>query len=183
MAVSKALKKSRYKVNLPLHLSCCEFNYQRLRRLLPNVASLSVGSSREYILGNDERSESRIRFNVVEQTKYTTVVHIVQHCYLQDTPVCLENESVQKSTCANESDVSPMFKLSPLSYQGDVRLYHDAILAEVVKCQRYHQFSPRYEYPNVDMHQVDEKAQMNRFLAELLTHCLSCGRVSEVIVD
>lgn len=67
-------------------------------------------------------------------------------------------------------------------YRGDVRLYHDASVAEVVKCQRYQSFSPRYEYPNVDMHQIDEKVQMNRFLGELLSHCLSHGRMAENVM-
>ncbi len=57
-----------------------------------------------------------------------------------------------------------------------VRLYHDARSAEVVEYQgRKHFLRAAYEYPNVDMRQPDEKAQINRFLGEYLSLCLSHG--------
>ncbi len=176
--------KKRYKVNLPQHLSHCELNYQCLSRLLPSLGSLLVNYSQEFIVGHHTHSEARIRFTVVEQTKYTTVVHIVQYCRLQSVPDYLKTatDAVLSGKDSGLSEVDHSHK-SLLSYQGDVRLYHDASLAEVVKCQRYHRFSARYEYPNVDMHQADEKAQINRFLGELLAHCLSHGRMADVIFD
>ncbi|MEM8767918.1 MAG: DUF1249 domain-containing protein [Pseudomonadota bacterium] len=57
-----------------------------------------------------------------------------------------------------------------------VRLYHDARSAEVVEYQgRKHFLRAAYDYPNVDMRQPDEKAQINRFLGEYLSLCLSHG--------
>jgi uncharacterized protein len=185
--------KKRYKVNLPLHLMECEVNYWRLLRLLSsNVSDLAVDDKRSYLVGSVPLSESSLQITVMEQTKYTTVVHIEQYCRLQNHATSIKNtlsESysvadhyVGEPTCANERHVRPQSTLNNgIIYQGDVRLYHDANLAEVVKCQRYRQFAPRYEYPNIDMHQIDEKAQMNRFLGELLAHCLAHGRVAEVI--
>lgn len=61
-----------------------------------------------------------------------------------------------------------------------VRLYHDAQVAEVVACGGRRNPYPRYDYPNPDMHQQDEKSQWNRFLADLLSHCLSHGREAGV---
>jgi len=57
-----------------------------------------------------------------------------------------------------------------------VRLYHDARSAEVVEYQgRKHFLRAVYDYPNQDMRQPDEKAQINRFLGEFLSLCLRHG--------
>jgi hypothetical protein len=63
-----------------------------------------------------------------------------------------------------------------------VRLYHDARSAEVVECHGARHFRPVYEYPNRHMHLPDEKAQVNRFLTEFLSLCLSHGMaVTELV--
>ncbi len=65
--------------------------------------------------------------------------------------------------------------------QFQVRVYHDARMAEVVACHGHRQFKPRYDYPNARMYQRDEKYQLNRFLGEYLSLCLATGRaVSDV---
>ena len=56
-----------------------------------------------------------------------------------------------------------------------VRIYHDARSAEVVEYQRGGHFRAVYDYPNTDMRQPDEKAQVNRFLGEFLAMCLTHG--------
>ena len=58
----------------------------------------------------------------------------------------------------------------------DLRLYHDARMAEVVHCSTSRRFEARYRYPNPDMLQRDEKFQQNRFAAELMEFCLNNGR-------
>lgn len=167
--------KKRYKVNLPEQLVECEVNYQRLCRLLANIQTLAIGYQREFIIGLHNGLESIMSLTVLEQTKYTSVVHIVQNLSLQK-----RNTSIKSTPEENNAGVLNLCnKTRQTVYKGDIRLYHDADMAEVVKCQRYRHFKPRYEYPNLNMHQVDEKAQMNRFLGELLAHCLSHGRVSE----
>lgn len=57
-----------------------------------------------------------------------------------------------------------------------VRLYHDAQVAEVLGWQQHRRVQPRYEYPNRQMYQCNEKAQINQFLGEWLSHCLAHGR-------
>ena len=52
-----------------------------------------------------------------------------------------------------------------------IRLYHDARSAEVVEYQKDGYFRAKYEYPNSEGRQPDEKVQMNRFLGELLAMC------------
>lgn len=57
----------------------------------------------------------------------------------------------------------------------EVRLYHDARMAEVFACQRRGRVYPVHEYPNANMFQPDEKLQQHRFLTECLRHCLQNG--------
>lgn len=66
---------------------------------------------------------------------------------------------------------------SPLlsHYHFDIRIYHDAMLAEVTAFQQHQQIQPRYRYPNTKMYQQDEKWQQNLFLSELLVYCLKNG--------
>lgn len=59
-----------------------------------------------------------------------------------------------------------------------IRLYHDARMAEVISSQDIHQVKPRYNYPNKQMHQQDEKQQINQFLNEWLHLCLTHGQVN-----
>ncbi|MDO6563259.1 DUF1249 domain-containing protein [Amphritea sp. 1_MG-2023] len=62
-----------------------------------------------------------------------------------------------------------------------VRLYHDARAAEVICRKSRHQFRGVYHYPNDQMHQKDEKAQLNQYLGEWLSHCLSHGQATESV--
>ena len=64
----------------------------------------------------------------------------------------------------------------------EVRVYHDARMAEVVGAEHARRFRSVYPYPNVDMHQPDEKSQLNLFLGEWLSHCLACGHELEPVV-
>lgn len=53
-----------------------------------------------------------------------------------------------------------------------VRLYHDARMAEVIKFQHIGALQASYQYPNLKMHQKNEKEMVNRFLSEWLKFCL-----------
>ncbi|MGL4207469.1 MAG: DUF1249 domain-containing protein [Aeromonadaceae bacterium] len=65
-----------------------------------------------------------------------------------------------------------------------VRLYHDARMAEVCVSQQISRLRPSYDYPNQKMHHRDEKEQCNHFLAEWLHFCLTHGYgVFEFIPD
>ena len=56
-----------------------------------------------------------------------------------------------------------------------VRIYHDAKSAEVVRVENEKVFHGAYEYPNKKMRQPDEKEQINKFLGEILSICLTYG--------
>ncbi|SQI42865.1 putative dehydrogenase [Leminorella richardii] len=58
----------------------------------------------------------------------------------------------------------------------NVRLYHDALVAEVCSSQQIFRFKASYDYPNKNLHQRDEKHQINQFLADWLRFCLSAAR-------
>jgi uncharacterized protein YqiB (DUF1249 family) len=58
------------------------------------------------------------------------------------------------------------------SMQMKIRAYHDAGVAEVLAFQRFHRVEARYEYPNPQMHQTNEKWQFNDFLSDWLDYCL-----------
>ncbi len=53
-----------------------------------------------------------------------------------------------------------------------IRNYYDAGVSEVLAFQHKHRLNARYNYPNRDMFQRNEKWQINQFLGEWLDHCL-----------
>lgn len=53
-----------------------------------------------------------------------------------------------------------------------VRMYHDARMAEVLSSQNVSAIEPSYHYPNQKMHQKNEKEMVNQFLAEWLVFCI-----------
>jgi len=65
----------------------------------------------------------------------------------------------------------------------EVRVYHDARMAEVVSAGASRHLLGRYPYPNQAMYQPDEKSQLNLFLGEWLSHCLACGHEAEPILQ
>jgi len=92
---------------------------------------------------------SQVVFDVTERSRYTTTVRL--------------------------SHLSAM-ALPEATIRLDLRLYHDARMAEVVGGPGYRRMEGRYTYPNAKMYQRDEKHQQNRYVAELLAFCLAEGR-------
>ena len=86
-----------------------------------------------------------LSIDVVERTPYTVLLSFV-------------------STFATNSEFAPRTELQ-------VRLYHDARVAEVTMVQGVRKINSHYEYPNDRMHYPDEKRQGNRLLAEMLNFC------------
>lgn len=90
-----------------------------------------------------------VAVNILERAPYTTILDIEQ--------------------LGSVASAAP-------SPQFQVRVYHDARMAEVVACQGHRHIKPRYDYPNAGMYQRDEKFQLNRFFGEWLSLCLANGR-------
>lgn len=94
---------------------------------------------------------ARYQLTILESTRYTTLVEIKQ--------------------------TAPTISYWSLPSMS-VRLYHDAMVAEVCSTQQIFRFKARYDYPNKKLRQRDEKHQINQFLAEWLRYCLSHGAIA-----
>jgi uncharacterized protein YqiB (DUF1249 family) len=124
----------------------CAFNYGRLRRLLPGL------------------EQDHYRFHWDQPGP---------------KPALLEIDVLQRSpytdTLALRQTVFPESSLWGQQLNMEVRIYHDAGLAEVLRFQSACRIPARNRYPNPAMHARDEKTQVNEFLAECLHHCLREG--------
>ncbi|GGB99832.1 hypothetical protein GCM10011352_27580 [Marinobacterium zhoushanense] len=143
--------KRKYVPDLKRQMSVCEANYARILKLLPD---LDTRDQREYQVAWHGRS-AVLRLQVEERFRYTSTLLVSQQ---------LESDS-------RWLDAPQLL----------VRLYHDAGLAEVICIRQRRQLSGRYPYPNPHMHQPDEKVQLNEFLGECLSQCLSHGHMMEPV--
>lgn len=146
------LTRERYRVDLRELQAACEANYLRLLRLMPDMRSDAC--ERRVALSQGDLSLGVLRLEVLECCPYTTTVEISQQHCLSWLPVP----------------------------KMEVRVYHDARMAEVVRAENARRFRGIYAYPNAHMHQPDEKSQLNLFLGEWLSHCLACGHELEPVV-
>lgn len=154
---SAVKERHQYEVDLRAQQAECDANYMRLLKLLPK---LSERGCWEYTVDGDTDGVSeRMRLKVIEHAPYTSTVEVEQLSCALTWSEQRENRVLR------------------------VRMYHDARMAEVVAWNQQWNTRARYAYPNRHMHQVDEKAQLNRFLGEWLSHCLSRGRVATSIVE
>jgi len=71
--------------------------------------------------------------------------------------------------------------LPPLVLQ--VRVYHDARLAEVTGYQECRNIPPSYKASTANGYLRDERKQVNRLLYEVLTYCRRHGYVVETLSD
>lgn len=145
--------RERYKVDLPSQMAECEANYFRLQKLLVQHFLKPVveqQGDQNLFMVNHGAQEWVTSLLVVERSPYTTTLLMSQ---------------------TSATAVPSWLKMPKLT----VRMYHDAKLAEVLAWEGHKRLRPRYDYPNQAMYQTDEKVQINQFLGELLTRCLSHG--------
>ena len=168
--------KKRYTVNFARHLADCEFNYRKLCLLMPGWREngLSDTDNREwrYLTGG----QNVMLVQVIESAKFTTTVHISVDSPLQKQ---LRWFKPKTGLPSNKIRKLPLTTRQDAAFTLDVRLYHDADLAEVITFANQRRFLPRHEYPNNKMYQQDEKSQLNLFLGEILDNCLESGRVEQ----
>lgn len=136
-----------FSLNLAELHAVCEANYARMLRLFPDYES---SNQREFRVG-----PSRIRLEVMERCRYTTIFRLHQ-------------QHAEARWLGN--------------LRVEVRAYHDAAMLEVGSFQSHRRIAARYSYPNSQMHQQDEKSQQNRFLADWLEHCLGNGLSTQAFV-
>ena len=80
--------------------------------------------------------------------------------------------------CSRYTSTLEMSQKNQIGYEFlrpvvQVRLYHDAKMAEVISAQNIGSLKPSYQYPNTKMYQKNEKEMVNLFLAEWLQFCLT----------
>ncbi|AAY95951.1 DUF1249 domain-containing protein [Pseudomonas protegens] len=143
--------RDRYRVDLAGLQASCEANYARLMRLLPDMRNQPV--ARRIAVTQGDQMLGVLALEVVLACPYTTTLQVRQEHSLPWLPVP----------------------------QLEVQVYHDARMAEVISAEHARRFRSIYPYPNAFMHQPDEKAQLNVFLGEWLSHCLACGHEFEAV--
>lgn len=143
--------RERYRVDLLQLQSACEANYARLLRLLPDMRHHA--QLRRIALSQGDRMLGILVLQVIENCPYTTTLRISQQDCLPWLP----------------------------APRMEVRVYHDARMAEVISAENARHFRGIYHYPNRHMHQPDEKNQLNLFLGEWLGHCMACGHEMEPV--
>jgi uncharacterized protein len=133
-------------------MAICDANYIRILKLLPgfgpNVTREIVLSAPGPLLG--KFCGQLVIFEVLELLRYTSTISIRMA----------------------QIGITPYFYRPPLML---VRLYHDASTAEVVSYQEQGAFHLRSQPGEGPQFSVDEKQQVNAFLAEWLVLCLEHG--------
>ena len=154
----------KYQPSLSSLMNLCDTNYMLMLKILANREC--VGEQRCFFI-SDFLSYT---VTVKEVTRYTSLVTISQDAKMFESTVSQSKLSQPKSL---SNPLAKLFRPSMV-----IRLYHDARMAEVISSQDIRQVKPRYDYPNTDMHQPDEKQQINLFLNEWLHLCLRLGQVN-----
>lgn len=150
---SRVNSQKRYQPNLVSLMTLCANNYLLLLKLQADQTQLN--QQRHFFI-NDHLAYA---VSVNEVTRYTSLLTFEQKL--------LEQKPLNVKGFANS-----------LHPRMNIRLYHDARMAEVISSQDVFQVKPRYDYPNKNMHQQDEKQQINQFLNEWLHLCLEHGQVN-----
>ncbi|GAC19054.1 DUF1249 domain-containing protein [Paraglaciecola arctica] len=117
------------------------------------------------------------------EVNYGRLLKLLPDCDTEDLQYQFEvNDSLLYSIkiieCSRYTSTLEMSQKSPMSYdflspEVQVRLYHDAKMAEVISAQNIGSLQPSYRYPNIKMYQKNEKEMVNLFLAEWLQFCLA----------
>ena len=139
------MKRKRYIPDLVQLGAVFEGNYSRLIRL---IRMMGDHEYIEFSLHNGLSYVGRVNLSLVESCKYT------------DTFL------LEQTAAAGKWVNNP--KLT-------VRLYHDALVAEVIARDGRQLVQGVNVYPNTKMHLPDEKSQLNIFLSEWLNFCISHG--------
>ena len=142
-------QKPDYRVNLIRLQQVCERNYLRLIRLLPDLSEKEHFRLPVQHRNTLDNGLEWLVIDVLERAPYTTLLKLQM-----------------------EAEWGQLFKMP----EAEVRLYHDVDMAEVVSRKTSKIIQPRYDYPNIKMHQPDEKEQHNQFLAQWLDYAMPACR-------
>lgn len=123
-----------------------EASYARLQQLLPGF---KANAERHLLVQDPSGLDTQVVLRVVERFAYTATLEMtLQQHHLPD---------------------------SLARQQFSIRVYLDAATSEVMLQQQQGSLKGVYPYPNPQMFQVDERAQLNRWLAEWLRLVMRSG--------
>lgn len=123
-----------------------EASYARLNQLLPGFSH----HARQYLLVQDPSGlNTEVEISVLERFAYTATLSMT-----------LQQHHLPKSLARQ---------------QFSIRVYLDAATSEVMLQHQQGSLKGIYPYPNPQMYQVDERAQLNRWLAQWLRVLMRCG--------
>lgn len=142
-----ALVSKKYHVDLDKLMQIYSANYLLFCRMFPTDMDTGECLRLRSPHHHEGMLIDSLELTCKEQTRYTSLFAIRQK-YRHDSMGLKEPEMI-------------------------VRLYHDASLAEVCSSQQISRLEPRYDYPNRQMYQQDEKQQVNLFLHDWLHYCLA----------
>jgi len=135
-------------------MAVCDANYIRLLKLLPELPAVGRRAFALPALGEGagagQAQQQQVVLEVVESFKYTSTVNI----------------GLVTGSPAHDYYRPPAML---------VRLYHDAVTAEVVSYQQQRQLRVLYPEEEAPRYYPDEKEQVNLFLADWLVLCLEAG--------
>ncbi|GHB62982.1 hypothetical protein GCM10008107_10100 [Psychrosphaera saromensis] len=129
---------------------------KRPQKYVPNLQKMQAVCARNYALllrllpmeyaqdaSWDIKCDKHLEFQlkVIERSRYTDTLSIIQL-----------------------TSHLPKFMVS----EFEVRVYHDAQMAEVIGFQKHKRLRQNYPYPNAKLHHKDEKYQVNSLLKDWL---------------
>ena len=165
-------KSRRYVPDLVSDMAECDANYIRLLRLFPHMAeqdALSFG------VQGATQVTAQVTTQVTSQGAIQGITEDGALVTMQISERC--PYTTMLSVRVTSEDDQPWVKWPAL----EVRIYHDIKSAEVTGFERHRNFRYRYQTPNPDMFQPDEKSQINRFFGELLSFCIEHGHSLEPV--
>ena len=177
--------RSKYSIDLKKHMAVCDANYIRLLKLLPQLEIY-----RDKILENSPRRDGY--FDTTDNSTESSddiqksLTGLKREFFISDVSATGETVTVELTVLETfkytntlqiiqKPALTELIK-SPIML---VRIYHDASTAEVISSQGHKNFQARYPIFNPKMYHIDEKKQVNLFLGEWLSLCLSEGRSSK----
>ena len=183
VAVAKMANRRRYVPNLIADMAECDANFIRLLKLFPMMGEedcLEFGVDQRHSMGQSTQPASSVQSASAESA--STLPSSIQSTTEDGAVVTITilercpYTTMMNVRVTNEDD-KPWVHWPTL----DVRVYHDIKSAEVVSFERHRNFKFRYQTPNQQMFQPDEKSQINRYFGELLTFCYEHGHSLETV--
>lgn len=181
-------KRRRYIPDLVSDMAECDANYIRLYQLFPRMSEdeqVEFGVEKLALKSSDAglASQTRVAANSCSaESSASALPDVVLGRTSDGAVVTIEIEERCPYTTMLKVKVSdvedkPWVKWPTLQ----VRVYHDTCSAEVISFERHRNFKYRYQTPNQNMFQPDEKSQLNKYLGELLKYCFENGHSLEKI--